>query len=641
MSETQKSFWDMLKPGQTTSLPQFTKALFEPVTTGLANLARPSTNTSTTTNDTPTVHQYNPYGVDTFGGRVTNTLLNFGDKVDDFFSGANRGGPVPGAVQIDQAKLDTFLPLASGTNVTSGTNGGGGGGDDNVLYPTKDADYWANYTAYMQNLYDSTTQNKEALDEMGVTEVDAAKACEDAGGTYRDGVCYIRQENGSTKGFLMGSGSTGIARTGEQGPKLDDLKFMNGQVVRWDGTNWVPLKGETNTEIGQEIPGANANVPTDQYMQALGTNTLAGQTYSDALARQLAAVQERRMGVQESYSDLYQQARMSQSRRQGLSDTSGLTGGMADQYGSKLSAAEMGALGQIGMGREQAMRQTGLEELAAPSNAFLEARQMQEFEQGNQAFTEQMRQNAIAIISDPNTPQEIKNFYQNQLAQQYGVGPGAPGTVGPGGMATSTGVTDAATIPTVQRVEAFATAFTELGLDNAKIKQSPFKDSIVSNANDLGRLVTELGTANAANNPNYNYQYEINLVNRAISDRTSLTREEWEQLNEYTNSQTRASFTPDISFLQVSGQSTNPKIAIPATEATAAWIQSLIASGRLSATNFKERSPSFFENIAVGPGLKNYDKNYEIQLSGKTFTEYEKEYYDFLDTYNQKYKTGA
>jgi hypothetical protein len=441
-----------------------------------------------------------------------------------------------------------------------------------------------------------------------------------------------------TPGTMLGSGG-GITRTGEQDPKVDDLKFMNGQIVRWDGTNWVPLQGGTNTEIGQEIPGANANVPTDQYMQALGTNTLAGQTYSDALARQLAAVQDRRMGIQESYSDLYQQARMSQSRRQGLSDTSGLTGGMADQYGSKLSAAEMGALGQIGMGREQAMRQTGLEELAAPSNAFMEARQMQEFEQGNQAFTEQMRQNAIAIISDPNVPQEVKNFYQNQLAQQYGVGPGAPGTVGPGGMATSPGVTDAATIPTVQRVEAFATAFTELGLDNVKIKQSPFKDSIVSNANDLGRLVTELGTANAANNPNYNYQYEINLVNRAISDRTSLTREEWEQLNEYTNSQTRSSFTPDFVRVDAIG---NPKVAIPATEATAAWIQSLITSGVLSATDFKERSPSFFENIAVGTGLKNYDKNYELTLPrGTNIAENRQAYYDFLDTYNQKYKTGA
>jgi hypothetical protein len=420
---------------------------------------------------------------------------------------------------------------------------------------------------------------------------------------------------------------------------------MNGQVVRWDGTNWVPIKGETNTEIGQEIPGANANVPTDQYMQALGTNTLAGQTYSDALARQLAAVQERRMGVQESYSDLYQQARMSQSRRQGLSDTSGLTGGMADQYGSKLSAAEMGALGQIGMGREQAMRQTGLEELAAPSNAFLEARQMQEFEQGNQAFTEQMRQNAIAIISDPNTPQEIKNFYQNQLAEQYGVGPGAPGTVGPGGMATSPGVTDAATLPTVERVATIATSFTELGLDNAKIKQSPFKDSIVSNANDLGRLVTELGTANAANNPNYNYQYEINLVNRAISDRTSLTREEWTNLNEYTNPIASAGWTTKGTFRPPLNETSTNKYVIPVSEATEAFIQSLINSGTISATDYKQGSPNMITGI-LGSGermdFSGYDKVFEISKpKAGDRTQFTKLYQDFLDTYNQKYKTGA
>jgi hypothetical protein len=302
----------------------------------------------------------------------------------------------------------------------------------------------------------------------------------------------------------------------------------------------------------------------------------------------------------------------------------------------------MGALGQIGMGREQAMRQTGLEELAAPSNAFLEARQMQEFEQGNQAFTEQMRQNAIGIISDPNTPQEIKNFYQNQLAEQYGVGPGAPGTVGPGGGATSPGVTNAATIPTIQRVEAFATTFTELGLDNVKIKESQFKDSIVSNANDLGQLVTELGSANAANNPNYNYQYEINLVNRAITDVTSLTNDEVTKLNKYTSS--FGNFGPPLAL--ETGMS-----SIPKSEATDAFINHLIEQGLLSATNFKvvDQKTNFWNKTveqAIYPSgsyntLKQYAQLYQIPSGAVDQDILAEQYNTFLNTYNTKYKTGA
>jgi len=215
---------------------------------------------------------------------------------------------------------------------------------------------------------------------------------------------------------------------------------------------------------------------------------------------------------------------------------------------------------------------------------------------------------------------------------------------------TPPSLTDGAGMSTIDKVDTIAEMFNDtFELTDLEIRRSPFRDSIVSNANDLGRLVTELGRENAANDPNYDYQYEMNLMNRAITDRTALSREEWEQLEEYTNPIARAGvgnlFTNKATFKPPLNETLTNKYVIPVSEATEAFIQSLINSGTISATDYKQGSPNMITGM-LGSGermdFSGYDKVFEISRPKVgDRTQFTKQYQDFLDTYNQKYKTGA
>lgn len=168
----------------------------------------------------------------------------------------------------------------------------------------------------------------------------------------------------------------GDVRRDEQGRILE---FRNGQwQVAQTGTTREFITQDPNAMA--EVPGADANQPIDKYMESLGVNSLAGQAYQEALARRLASIEEQRLSAGQTYQSMYEQARMSQAARRGMSDVSGMTGGMEQQMGSRMSAAEIGALGQIGMGREATMRGFEQAELAAPMEAFQEGRAIDEYE---------------------------------------------------------------------------------------------------------------------------------------------------------------------------------------------------------------------------------------------------------------------
>jgi hypothetical protein len=131
---------------------------------------------------------------------------------------------------------------------------------------------------------------------------------------------------------------------------------------------------------------------------------------------------------------------MSQTARRGLSDASGMTGGMADQAGSRMSAAEMASLGQIGMGREAAMRGLEREEMAAPLAAFSDAQQIDQWSKAMEQYERQMgyedtlrgredvlfdqsqedRERALADIETDRERQALQDIYNKQAinAQQ-------------------------------------------------------------------------------------------------------------------------------------------------------------------------------------------------------------------------------
>lgn len=438
-------------------------------------------------------------------------------------------------------------------------------------------------------------------------------------------------------------------RTGESPFKAGQTYTFDGVDYIWDGNQFTPKSQERGT---QEVAGADANMPTDKYLETLGTNTLAGEAYANALARQMAAIQNQRTSIGQTYSDIYEQAKMAQARRRGLSDVTGFTGGMEEQMGARMSAAEMAALGQIGMGREQAIRDLEAQQLAAPSNAFLEAQQMLEFEQNQSPQARRLdilRQygeatgdysqyfdlaNQIYGTDVSFTPQddEDKQLVDEDGKTIYGVFDDSKGV----------DLKDLQGTDTIGRTTAISNEIANLKLDDQAIQQSQFKDSVVSDASSLSQLVLQLGSANAANNPNYNYRYEINLVNRAIKDVTSLTKEEISKLSPFVN-ETVGSFNPPL-VKGGGGSGIFNQLGFPKTEATDAFVNKLIQDGRISQTDYKIENNINPRNAQVLSGsirtMQQYDQFYFINDAIDSAT-LKQEYINFLDSYNQKYKVGA
>lgn len=122
----------------------------------------------------------------------------------------------------------------------------------------------------------------------------------------------------------------------------------------------------------------------DIYQQYYETKNNPAEVGSSAFRRavenQLSENIRQRGAAQQTYSDLYQQARSQSLRGRALSNTSGFTGGMAEGAQAKLSAAEIGALTNIASAREGTMRELDLQKLAIPSNAMIEQQQSQAYE---------------------------------------------------------------------------------------------------------------------------------------------------------------------------------------------------------------------------------------------------------------------
>ena len=198
-------------------------------------------------------------------------------------------------------------------------------------------------------------------------------------------------------GIMAGSGTVGgtdttLPKEGDfkAGPDGQPLIFRNGRWEVYGVRNTREIITEDPNE--EPVPGADANVPIDKYMESLGTDTLAGKAYAEALARRMASIDEQQRTAGLSYGDMYEQAKMSQAARRGMSDVSGMTGGMADQAQSRMSAAEIAALGQIGMGREATMRQLEMAELNAPMEAFQEGAQIDAYERSKAMMDRDMQQ---------------------------------------------------------------------------------------------------------------------------------------------------------------------------------------------------------------------------------------------------------
>jgi len=359
-----------------------------------------------------------------------------------------------------------------------------------------------------------------------------------------------------------------------------------------------------------EVPGADANQPVDKYMESLGVNSLAGQAYQEALARRLASIEEQRLSAGQTYQNMYEQARMSQAARRGMSDVSGMTGGMEQQMGSRMSAAEIASLGQIGMGRESTMRGLEQAELAAPMEAFQEGRAIDEYEIAKQELersrtmqdTEMQRaetlfeqaqsgwmqnadgtwtnidretQNSIslqainaqqraevlgemqywqAVLADPTqlSLHESARTALGQLQTRYGeLLTNSSAITGRPQEATSPEITptggqtpepepepepEGFVRTTGQTTQSAAVDFTKSRLNQLGITDDSLESPInilrvgLQNQEDVANAIVALAGDKAVEG--YNFEEEIQLVNKVLTDPTSISYEEFQEIKE-------------------------------------------------------------------------------------------------------------
>jgi hypothetical protein len=126
----------------------------------------------------------------------------------------------------------------------------------------------------------------------------------------------------------------------------------------------------------------------------------------------ISGLQNQSQATQQSYGDLYSQARQQAVRGQAAGGPT-LSGGMGQQQRDFVSAIEMQQLGQIGNQRNIAMRDLYSQGQAAFSNAQLEGQQVTQMELQNQQTQLQLVQQRQSIELDPNLTDEQK---QAQLA---------------------------------------------------------------------------------------------------------------------------------------------------------------------------------------------------------------------------------
>jgi hypothetical protein len=131
---------------------------------------------------------------------------------------------------------------------------------------------------------------------------------------------------------------------------------------------------------------------------------VAQRRYSEMMSN----LDNQRRATQQSYGDLYSQARQ---RAVGGAAAGGptLSGGMGQQQKDYVSAIEMQELGRIGQAREGASRDLFSQGQAAFSNAQLEGQQATQMKLQDQQTQLQLRQQIQAISADTNLSKEDKD----------------------------------------------------------------------------------------------------------------------------------------------------------------------------------------------------------------------------------------
>lgn len=140
---------------------------------------------------------------------------------------------------------------------------------------------------------------------------------------------------------------------------------------------------------------------------------VAQRRYSEIMSN----LDQQRQSAQQSYGDLYSEARQRAVRGQAAGGPT-LSGGMGQQQRDFVSALEMQELGRIGTAREGAMRDLYTQGQSAFANAELEGQQATQMQLQNQQTRLGLVQQTQSII-DSELPEEQKRAQLDAIGVNY------------------------------------------------------------------------------------------------------------------------------------------------------------------------------------------------------------------------------
>ena len=160
-----------------------------------------------------------------------------------------------------------------------------------------------------------------------------------------------------------------------------------------------------------------ADRATAEYEKRYDPSAAAVDAYRRAMSTQLRQSYNQERQAQQSYSDLYQQARRQATRAGAMSDMSGFGGGRAKGASAAMSAAEIGALSRIASQGESALRGIRDQRQAIGSNALIEAQQAEQYDRANRAAKLAETNQILELIGNTTEFEKFNSAKKAQLRQ--------------------------------------------------------------------------------------------------------------------------------------------------------------------------------------------------------------------------------
>ncbi|NDG52032.1 MAG: hypothetical protein EBY39_03250 [Flavobacteriia bacterium] len=156
------------------------------------------------------------------------------------------------------------------------------------------------------------------------------------------------------------------------------------------------------------------------YTQQFDPAKAGSDAFRRAVATQLRQSYEQQRNTEQSYSDLYQQARRQATRQGAMSSMAGFSGGRAKGQAARASAAEIQALSSIAGQREAAVREILSQRQAIPSNALIEAQQADQYTRAIEAANVERAKSIREIMGSVKEYSKLSGS-QKMLLKEYGI----------------------------------------------------------------------------------------------------------------------------------------------------------------------------------------------------------------------------